>query len=318
MLPTERKTRLGDGGNGACHNRCVSAIGIRQYSRGMTLVELLIALSIAGVITGAVYQVYHSRQRSHVAQELNLDMQQSVRAAISLMKREIRMAGYNPAGRDGVDNDDANGIDDPGESPAVGVEEAGASLIHISFDYDGDMRKDGVAEDISYGLAKKYDGDGDGIADDGSAPLGRKSKKGALQPLAENIQAIRFAYAFDCDDGTPDGKLDTSPNGNIIWAFDSDHDQLLDRLLDANDDGTLDAMDQSGEKDLVLRGWTGQPIPLSHIRAVRIWILARTRAPVPGHSDQRTYAVGDLVISTHDNYQRRLLSTTVYCRNMGT
>jgi type IV pilus assembly protein PilW len=286
-------------------------------NRGLTLIELLIALALAAVVTGACYQLYQTRLRSHVAQELIVDMQQSVRAAAALMKREIRMAGYNPAARDGVDNDGANGIDDPAESPAVGIEEAAASKIHVSFDYDGDMTKEGVGEDISYGFAAKYDGNGDGIADSGSAPLGRKSKDSALYPMAENIQAIRFAYAFDYDDGSPDGRLDQSPNGHVIWAYDSDDDKLLDRLLDTNDDGVINAVDQSGQKDLVSRGWTAKHIPLAYIRSVRAWILARTRAPVPGHYDHRNYAVGDVIIASNDRYMRQLLTITVYCRNLG-
>ena len=58
------------------------------------------------------------------------------------------------------------------------------------------------------------------------------------------------------------------------------------------------------------------PVPLSAIRAVRIWILARTREPVRGHYDNRTYTVGDRTISSADGYPRRLTRTTVYCRNM--
>jgi type IV pilus assembly protein PilW len=288
-----------------------------RSSRGLTLIELLIALALAAVVTGASYQLYQTRQRSHVTQELIVDMQQSARAAVALMKREIRMAGYNPAAGDGVDNDGTNGIDDPAESPAVGIEEAGASKIHISFDYDGDMTKEGVGEDISYGFANKYDGNGDGIADSGSAPLGRKSKDSELYPMAENIQAIRFAYAFDYDGGSPDGRIDESPNGHVIWAYDSDGDKSLDRLLDTNDDGVINAADQSGVKDLVSRGWTAGPVPLSRIRAVRAWILARTRAPVPGRYDHRNYAVGDVIIASNDRYLRQLLTVTVYCRNLG-
>ena len=288
-----------------------------RSNHGLTLIELLIALALAAVVTGACYQLYQTRQRSYVAQELIVDMQQSARAAVALMKREIRMAGYNPAARDGVDNDGANGIDDPTESPAVGIEEAGASMIHVSFDYDGDMTKEGVGEDISYGFANKYDGNGDGIADSGSAPLGRKSRDSDLYPIAENIQAIRFAYAFDYDGGSPDGRLDESPNGHVIWAYDSDGDQLVDRLLDTNDDGVIDAADQSGQKDLVFRGWTTNPIPLGYIRAVHAWILARTRAPVPGHYDHRNYAVGDVIIASNDRYLRQLLTVTMYCRNLG-
>ncbi|MGD9302181.1 MAG: PilW family protein, partial [Desulfobacterales bacterium] len=57
------------------------------------------------------------------------------------------------------------------------------------------------------------------------------------------------------------------------------------------------------------------PVSLTNIRAVRIWILARTRAPVRSYLDDQTYAVGDRSISCSDKYRRRLTRATVYCRN---
>jgi len=58
-------------------------------------------------------------------------------------------------------------------------------------------------------------------------------------------------------------------------------------------------------------------VAMSRIRAVRIWILARTRVPRPGYTDNSTYKVGRRVITASDNFRRRLLTTTVKCRNMG-
>ncbi|CAB1070903.1 hypothetical protein D1AOALGA4SA_1066 [Olavius algarvensis Delta 1 endosymbiont] len=267
---------------------------------GHTLIELIIAMAIAAILVTAIFQVYQLRQKSHSKQQLAVEMQQNIRAAISLIKREIRMAGYDPAANDGTDSDGDSAIDNPTETAGAGIRTAARHMIRITFDLNGDI--DIVpSESVTYGFAKKYDADGDGIADTGGAPLGRRTGAGPLTGVAENIQAVGFAYAFDHDH---DGNLDTADgtkDGSIIWAYDSDPDDGDNRLTTNLTSG------------LPLAG----PVSLSDIRAVRIWILARTRAPVRGHFDQRTYTVGDRVIVSADRYQRRLIRSTVYCRNMG-
>ena len=84
--------------------------------KGFTLIELMISLAAASIVTAGIYGFYHVQQKSHAAQQLVVEMQQNIRATMSLMKREIRMVGYDPAAADGIDNDGINGIDDPAES----------------------------------------------------------------------------------------------------------------------------------------------------------------------------------------------------------
>ena len=266
---------------------------------GHTLVELMVAMAIAAILVTAIFQVYHVRQNSHFKQQLAVEMQQNIRAAISLLKREVRMAGFDPAANDGVDNNGDLAIDNEAESAGTGIRTAGRHMIQITFDLNGDIDVDS-SENVTYAFAKKYDANADGIADSGGAPLGRRTGDGPLTGVAENIQAVGFAYAFDHDQ---DGYLDTDDgtiNGKIIWAYDSnpeDENSLLTTNI-AN--------------GLPLAG----PVSLSDIRAVRIWILSRTKVPVRGYSDSRTYDVGDRTIVSSDRYQRRLIRTTVYCRNM--
>jgi len=272
---------------------------MRNDSNGHTIVELVIAMAIAAILITAIYQVHAVRLKSHARQQLTAEMQQNIRAAISLMKREIRMAGYDPAVNDGQDNDSDTVIDNVEESAGTGIHIAGRSMIQISFDNDAD-RNIAPGERITYSFAKAYDADSDGIADKGAAPVGRRAGRGTLIPVAEHIQAIGFAYAFDNDN---DGILNTddgTPDGNIIWAFDSNPTDENNQLTTDLDTGS----------PLV------SPIPLTDVRAVRIWILARTRAPVRDHFDSRTYTVGDRTISSADQHPRRLIRTTVYCRNM--
>ena len=269
-------------------------------SSGYTLIELLIAMALAAILITGIYQIHGARQKAHTKQKQAVEMQQNIRAAISLMKREIRMAGYDPAASDGLDNDEIAGIDNDEESAGTGIHIAGLNMIQFSFDNDADMTV-APGEMVTYGFANTYDGNKDGIADAGAAPLGRGTGAGTPIPIAESIQAVGFAYAFDNNN---DGNLDTDDgtiNGDIIWAYDSNP-------TDGNDQ-----LDRNLATGSVL---TAGLVPLSNIRAVRIWILARTREPVRGHYDNRTYAVGDRTISSADRHPRRLTRTTVYCRNM--
>lgn len=66
--------------------------------RGFSIMELLVAMVIAGVVMAAIYYTYYSQQKSYVAQQQVAAMQQNLRAAMLYMEKEIRMAGCDPTG----------------------------------------------------------------------------------------------------------------------------------------------------------------------------------------------------------------------------
>jgi prepilin-type N-terminal cleavage/methylation domain-containing protein len=68
-------------------------IPLRQ-NKGITLIELLVALAITGILLGAVYRTFIGQQKTYTSQEQVVDTQQNVRAGINRMMREIRMAGF--------------------------------------------------------------------------------------------------------------------------------------------------------------------------------------------------------------------------------
>jgi prepilin-type N-terminal cleavage/methylation domain-containing protein len=63
-------------------------------SKGVTLIELLIALLISAIIIASIYRTFIHQQKTYATQEQVADMQQNVRVAINRMMREIRMAGF--------------------------------------------------------------------------------------------------------------------------------------------------------------------------------------------------------------------------------
>ncbi len=291
-------------------------------------------MCIGTIVLTAFWATFQAHHKSYLRQEEAAAMQQSLRAAMDLIARDIRLAGYDWTGEIGrkaslftLSSGERNGYAAPG-SPC---------LIQLAMDLngDGDLGDNNshfdANEVVSYGFSKSNDHNGDGIADKGAARLGRNTNNGSgFQPLAENIQAIGFAYAFDADG---DGGLDFQDHNDngirdngeaIIWGVDHNEDGIWENL-DVNGDGTITEADLPGGElpesgnTAAIAGDEGDGIPLNpeEIRAVRIWLLIRAEWQDTGFLNDKVYVVGTQVIRPSDGYHRRLLSTIVYCRNMG-
>ena len=234
------------------------------------------------IVLAGIYAAFNSQQKIHTKEQQVVDAEQNVRGAAHFMVREIRFAG----------------MDEKGTADA-GFLIAGPHSIQFTLDRhddggtglaDGDV--DDAEENITYGLfsdTADLTPDSDGIADSGAALIGRVTT--GNDELAQDIHAIGFAYAFDFD-GDGDGILEE------YWAYDSDGD------------GSLDWDNDTG-------AGLGFTVNFDRIKAVRIWILARTRHPLRDYSGPKNFIVGDKVINVNDNFKYRLLTTTVKCRNMG-
>lgn len=68
---------------------------ILKQVRGASLLEMLIALAITGVVTLAVFKAYITQHRHYIVQEDVTEIQQNARAAIDEITRHVRMAGYD-------------------------------------------------------------------------------------------------------------------------------------------------------------------------------------------------------------------------------
>ena len=58
--------------------------------RGFTLVELLVALVLLGLVSMSIYRVLVNNQRVYQAQTQRIDLQQNIRAAVTLLPAELR------------------------------------------------------------------------------------------------------------------------------------------------------------------------------------------------------------------------------------
>jgi type IV pilus assembly protein PilW len=155
---------------------------------GWTLVELMVALAMAGIVMAVICSAYISQVRGAISQATMLDMQQTARAALEIMKNEIRTAGCDPTRKAGAS-----------------ILRATAAEFSFTMDLENNSglpKPDGDTDDANESVryALNRDANRDGQADRIPCDLGRDTG-GGLQPFAENIDALNFVYLDE--DGNP-------------------------------------------------------------------------------------------------------------------
>jgi type IV pilus assembly protein PilW len=269
---------------------------------GFTLLELMVTLVITSIVIAVIFSAYTLQQATFRRETMVVAAQQNARSALFLMESEIRMAGYDRL------NTDLFGITD--------IRNGNLAFTSDNGEFGGadNGTVDNSEESYVFSL---YDAASTLAV--GNLDLGRSIDGGANTALvAEGIEALGFAYAFD---ENADGVLDTSAGGNVIWAVDSDNDNDLDATLDNDDDGDIDP-DDDVNNDLIIDNNDGalpSDVPIDRIRAIKVFILARTKSPDFSYNDPSTYVVGPQIVDpvASDRFRRRLLSTTIKCRNLG-
>ena len=72
--------------------------------RGVSFLEVMIALLITGILTASMLKLYITQHQNYMIQDDVTEIQQSVRASIDELSRQIRMAGYDlPLGLEGIE-----------------------------------------------------------------------------------------------------------------------------------------------------------------------------------------------------------------------
>ncbi|WP_136795723.1 PilW family protein [Desulfosediminicola ganghwensis] len=175
----------------------------RSRERGFTLVELLIAMAVGLMVMMAVFQIYAKQQDVYEAQLDVTEMQQNIRAAMKLLARDIRMAGYNGAELSTIGE---------GTGKIVQIK---PDLIYFTIDRNEDGDVSDTDEHIAYDL-KEDNGvlalrrtAANGTIDTEDKGSGHWEVKSGSGPVivAERIEKIEFMYLDEDEKETSDEDL---------------------------------------------------------------------------------------------------------------
>lgn len=169
--------------------RCVPAPGGVARNHGFTLVELLLAMTLTGVLGVAAVRLFVVQHQAFVRQGEGVRRTQNARAGFDLMTREMRNAGYDPRG-----------------TAAAAVTTWSAGAFGWTADLDADGATDGDGERVEYLLA----GDGTLIRREGEVDVA----------VAEHVTELRFSYFADAL-GSPATSADEIELVAIRLAYDT-------------------------------------------------------------------------------------------------
>lgn len=132
-------------------------------ARGFTLIELLVVLAIQGILLAATVTSFTGQLTTHDLQEQITAMHQNARAAMTMVVREARKAGYDPAGQDfaGITYDSAR--------------------LRMAADHNGDGDLSDSNERVVY-------------YHDAAQMLLRRSTGGGGQPVVEDVQSFAVEH----------------------------------------------------------------------------------------------------------------------------
>jgi type IV pilus assembly protein PilW len=161
-------------------------------------------MTLGLIVLGAISSVFLTQGQTYDAQEQITDMVQTARAAMDMISREIRMAGYDPA------NTGFNGITFDFSQLQIDADINGdGNIINIDKSYDSN-------EHIVY----KYDDQ------DSEYQIKRKTGNGYFQPFAANIESFTFEYL-----GSDGNFTNTSENIRQIRITITARTSKIDRAL---------------------------------------------------------------------------------------
>ena len=109
-------------------------IKIKFNIKGITLIELLVALVIGGIIIAGIYRVFIAQGKAYVVQDQVAETQQNIRSAMEILLRDLRMTGFNG------DNTPLSPFITPGANTITIFYERNGAVRQTSYLVDGTSR----------------------------------------------------------------------------------------------------------------------------------------------------------------------------------
>ncbi len=156
--------------------------GTRQT--GLTLLELMIALSLGLLLVAGIGTIYVGSNRTYRVQEQNARIQESGRYALEVIGRSLRQAGFwnMPLGLTAT----ASGFSG---TTVGGTNGGGTASDTVTVQYDGTGGRDCSGTTVAAGslVTDAFD-------------LVSSNLRCNTQPLVSNVEDLQFLYGVDTDD----------------------------------------------------------------------------------------------------------------------
>ena len=168
-------------------------------SKGITIIELLVALVIFGLVVGGIYRLFIAQTKAYTVQDQVVEIQQSVRSAMEILLRDLRMAGYDDESSPIVINTTL-----PPNYDYI-VYPLQDNSITVNYEYYDTATSQFQKHTVSYWF------------DTPSSRLMRQltidNVAGPQEIFLENVDALQFTYGVDQDE---DGAMDDWNGDGLI------------------------------------------------------------------------------------------------------
>jgi type IV pilus assembly protein PilW len=317
-----------------------------RHEAGVTLVELMVALSIGAFLMIGAVQVYNQSRQAYVINESIARVQETAQFALDTIEADLRMASNwgRHSRSDAVEGRSIDGDANPLGLPAPGGCGANWAL---------DLARPIVGTDNAFNLACGATGVAQGNSDvvtirrasvDPVAPAGDRLQlqttrvQGQLfvdnnvpagfDPLTSathnlTVNSYYVAQSSELIPGVPTlRRKSLAVAGGAPAIVDQEIAPGIENLqlqfgVDVNQDNSVDRYVNPG--DGILTPGSGTFIPAARVMTARVWLVVRSVEQEPGIIDDRTYQPGNApAFVPADNFRRMQVSKTVLLRNART
>lgn len=325
----------------------------RAGQRGVSLVELMVALTISLFILGGAASVFAKTRDLYRSNERSARLQEAARYAMSTIEADLRMANYwglhsNPElveNAPGIDSDDP-AEPDPSYSLPSGLSSYATTISSCGSMWAVKLFRYVEASNNAYGLDCAAFGTASGSSDQltvrrastdaittgnlgatsGQLKLASSRARGMLftgtalpsgftAPLSEVRAVISNSYYVDQDSDLTAGlpSLRRKSLGFTGGAPTITDEEVVPGIEDLQ---VALGVDMNGDQNVDYFVDPDDGVPMGEAAvAVRVWLLVRSEQRDVGFTDDRTYTYADRSYTPNDSFRRLLVYKTIALRN---